>query len=655
MLTLRHRVLLLCLSALLLAGLAIACAAWWREAQWQQRLDQAAQLPLRQAWDGVDRQWRRALADALDKVQAAGALPDDAIGLHKRLAAAVPVDAGWVLEVYDARQQRLAPSDGQSVGKPSLAPLLDGVALAALAGGPRADQAGLRLRDLASEGQGGPVLAVLARPLDDGRVLAIGADLRPWLRQLETALGSTVGLMSPRGLLLAGVPAPSTQAVQLALPAIGAPPSRPAAWLRGARPTPVSAPAIGWTPWLLLAAVGGVFVAALALGMRHLIAPLLRPAALLEALAEGQLQARADDSDLPGSPEAARLARAAERLRAELRALDALRDERQRVGAQQARLMRRQMRQLAGMLDAAGRQEIMGQLGDEGTQGIGDDGQPQLVRLASLLGRLTALVGRQHARVLELLRELQDSVATREKFASLQQELAIARQIQQAILPRGAPPLPQVSIDATMIPAREVGGDFYDWFALDEHRLALAVADVSGKGVPAAFFMAVTRTLMRSTVAFVDDLADAIARLNNGLAQDNEQTMFVTLFYAVLDTRSGVLDYVNAGHNPPLLRRADGSVQWLARGRNPALGAFEGLAFRADQVRLAPGDGLLLYTDGVTEAQTADGQLFGEDALVQALQADGPSPVPGVVAAVRAFEAGAPQADDITCVWVQRG
>jgi len=647
---LRHRVMLLWLSTMLLAAVAMACASALREAQWQQQLDQAAQMPLRQAWDSADRQWRRALADALDALQKDGALPVDPAALRARLATAAPLASGRMVEVYDARRQRVA----MSADTPTLAPLLDGVALAALAASPRGDLAGVRLRDPDSEAWGGPALAVMARPLSDGRVLAIGADLRPWLRQLEVALGSAVGLLSPRGLLLSGVPAASAKPVQLALPAPGAPLARPAAWLRSARPTPASAPPTGWAPWLLLAAAGGLFAATLALAMRRFMGPLLRPVALLEALAEGQLQAPAEDADMLAGHEAARLARAAERLRTELRALDALRDERQRVAAQQARLMRRQMRQLADMLDADGRQEIMGQLSDEGTQGLGDDGQPQLVRLASLLGRLTSLVGRQHTRVLALLRELQDSVATREKFASLQQELAIARQMQQAILPRGAPPLPQVSIDATMIPAREVGGDFYDWFALDEHRLALVVADVSGKGVPAAFFMAVTRTLLRSTVAFVDDPAEAMARLNDGLAADNEQTMFVTLFYAVLDTRSGVLDHVNAGHNPPLLRRADGRVQWLARGRNPALGAFEGMAFRADQVTLAPGDGLLLYTDGVTEAQTIEGRLFGEDALVQALQADGASPVPGVVAAVRAFEAGAPQADDITCVWVRR-
>ena len=585
-LDLRHRVLLLWLSSLLLAASAIACAGWLREAQWQQQLDVAAQMPLRQAWAHADRQSRRTLADALDALLKAGALPADAAGLRARLAAAAPAGSGWLLEVYDSGQQRVA----LSADTPGLAPLLDGVALSNLAASRRgdsaghpADIAGVRLRDADSEAWGGPVLTVLARPLGDGRVLAIGADLRPWLRQLELALGGAVGLLSPRGLLLTGVPAPSAQPVQLALPAPGALDSRPAAWLRSARPTPASVPATGWTPWLLLAAVGAVYAAALALAMRRFMGPLLRPVALLEALADGRLQAPAEDADMLAGSEAARLARAAERLRTELRALDALRDERQRVAAQQARLMRRQMRQLAGMLDADGRQEIMGHLSDEGTQGLGDDGQPQLVRLASLLGRLTSLVGSQHTRVLELLRELQDSVATREQFASLQQELAIARQMQQAILPRGAPPLPQVSIDATMIPAREVGGDFYDWFALDEHRLALVVADVSGKGVPAAFFMAVTRTLLRSTVAFVDDPAEAMARLNDGLAADNEQTMFVTLFYAVLDTRSGVLDHVNAGHNPPLLRRADGSTQWLARGRNPALGAFEGLAFRADQ------------------------------------------------------------------------
>ena len=653
-LDLRARVVAIWAGALVLAASAIVGVAAMREVQWHDRLEQAAALPLRQAWDATQLALQRRLDAALQPLMNAVAPADG--GAPVALPRPGPELA--LLELYDPQGRRQASSSTL----PDAAPLLDEAAWAAAQRDGQA--AGVRLRDGASEPVGGPVLLVQARRLPDGRVLAAALDLRPELRALERQLGGGVGLTSPRGLLLAGAPPPraagALPGVRLALSAPGAPTTRVAAWLLAGRPAEALPPPTGWAPLWLALFVLAVFGVALTLALQRIMRPLLRPMAQLEALAEGRLQAGADDADALALPEAARLARAAERLRHELRALDALRDERQRVAAQQARLMRRQMRQLAGMLDAVGRQEILGQLVDEDTslrpRSHTDDGQPQLVKLASLLGRLTALVGRQHTRVLELLRELRESVATREQLAGLRQELAIAHQMQQAILPRGAPPLAGMAIDATMIPARDVGGDFYDWFALDEHRLALVVADVSGKGVPAALFMAVTRTLLRAHAALAADPAQVLARLNDGLAADNEQTMFVTLFYAVLDLRSGELIYVNAGHNPPLLRRANGTVLALASGRNPALGAFEGLDFQADRAQLDAGDGLLLYTDGVTEAQTADGLLFGDAALRQVLEstAADDSPVARVVASVRAFEAGAPQADDITCVWVRR-
>lgn len=656
-LSLRRRVLLLGLAALVVTCVAAAVAALLREAQWRAQLDLAARLPLQQAWAGSTERARDTLAARLDQVQRDGAVAAsvdaaDAAALSQRLAQAAANGGLVQLDVYD-RSRRLRAS---SSAAGAVQPLVDAGSLLALgqAGAASAQHAGVRLRDLGREG-GSPALYVLVRRLDDGSALAAALDLRALMQAAERQLGQPLALTSPRGLLLVGLPPPPDQRHTLRLPGLAPGDARPAALLQAARPDTAAAPPLGWAPLAWLALIPLVFGASLAFALRRLMAPLLGPVRQVEALAEGRLQAGADDADtlasIEAGGEAARLARAAERLRTELRALDALRDERQRVAAQQTRLLRQQLRALADMLDPAGRNEILAELGDEGT----DDGRPQLARLATLLARLTTLVGTQQGRLLQLLRELQDSVHTRELFASLQQELEIARRMQQAILPRGAPPTPQLTLDATMIPAREVGGDFYDWFMLDDRRLALVVADVSGKGVPAAFFMAITRTLLRSTAAFVSQPAQVLARLNDELAAENDETLFVTLFYAVLDLQTGQLDSVNAGHNPPLLRRADGSVQALPRGRNPVLAAWPGLQFQADRSWLAPGDGLLLYTDGLTEAQDGAGALFGEPALAAALAGAGAQPVQPLVAAVRRFENGAPQFDDITCVWLRYG
>lgn len=636
MFTLRRRVLLLWLLALLAVCGAALAATLLREAQWRQRLDQTAQRPLQQAWASTAAQAQKLLSARLDRLQ------------QDPAAIAVDADGPVQLDRYDRQRHLLASSAGANAQ-----PLVDAGSLLALgqAGAQRAQQAGVRLREASADGS--PALYVLARRLDDGQVLAAALDLRGLLQAAERQLGQPLALASPRGLLLLGPALPADQRHTLPLPGLAPGDARPAALLQAARPDAAAAPDPGWAPLAWLATIPLVFALSLAFAFRRLMAPLLGPLRQVEALADGRLQAGADDADtlasIEAGGEAERLARAAERLRTELRTLDALRDERQRVAAQQTRLLRQQLRALADMLDPAGRNEILAELGDEGT----DDGRPQLARLATLLARLSTLVGTQQGRLLQLLRELQDSVRTRELFASLQQELEIARRMQQAILPRAAPPVPQVMLDATMIPAREVGGDFYDWFMLDQDRLALVVADVSGKGVPAAFFMAVTRTLLRSTAAFVSHPAQVLARLNDELAADNDEALFVTLFYAVLDVRTGQLDSVNAGHNPPLLRRADGRVQALPQGRNPVLAAWPGLQFQADRSWLAPGDGLLLYTDGITEAQDSGGALFGQAALVGALADAGPQPVQPLVAAVRRFESGAPQFDDITCVWLR--
>jgi sigma-B regulation protein RsbU (phosphoserine phosphatase) len=235
-------------------------------------------------------------------------------------------------------------------------------------------------------------------------------------------------------------------------------------------------------------------------------------------------------------------------------------------------------------------------------------------------------------------------------------EMTSAASIQRAMLP---PPLPRdscggkVALHATMRPAREIGGDFYDYFPIGEDRLGIVIGDVSGKGVPASLFMAMTRTIIRLVARQDDDLAAGIGRANALLSADNDSAMFVTLIYGVLDIPSGGFTYCNCGHNPPLVVRADGSRERLTLTGLP-LGVMPDAAYATREIVLAPGDRLVLYTDGITEASTEDGAEFGEarlEAAVDALRHAAPlAMVDGIVERVDAFAAGAPQADDITCL-----
>jgi sigma-B regulation protein RsbU (phosphoserine phosphatase) len=235
-------------------------------------------------------------------------------------------------------------------------------------------------------------------------------------------------------------------------------------------------------------------------------------------------------------------------------------------------------------------------------------------------------------------------------------EMASAASIQRAMLP---PPLPQgscagrLALHAVMRPAREIGGDFYDFFQIGDNRLGIVIGDVSGKGVPASLFMAITRTVIRLVARQDDDLAIGIGRANALLSAENDSAMFVTLIYGVLDFTTGMLTYCNCGHNPPLVIRGDGAREKLMLTGLP-LGVMPDAEYATRAIVLAAGDRLFLYTDGVTEASTEDGAEFGEWRLEAAIDELRHSParnmVEDLVQRVDAFAAGAPQADDITCL-----
>lgn len=241
-------------------------------------------------------------------------------------------------------------------------------------------------------------------------------------------------------------------------------------------------------------------------------------------------------------------------------------------------------------------------------------------------------------------------------------ELNVASNIQRDMLPNIFPAFPERSefdIYATMDPAKEVGGDFYDFFMIDQRHLAIIIADVSGKGVPAALFMVIAKTIIRNQAQSSLSPAEIFTRANEQLCENNGEGLFVTAYMGILDLQTGVLTYANAGHNPPLLRQSGGQFQWLKLRPGFVLAGMEGMRYKEFQVTLSPGDSLFMYTDGVTEATNAALELYGENRLETALnqqQADSISPEPllsYVKAQVDAFVAGAPQADDITMLGIQ--
>ena len=241
----------------------------------------------------------------------------------------------------------------------------------------------------------------------------------------------------------------------------------------------------------------------------------------------------------------------------------------------------------------------------------------------------------------------------------MQEELDVGRQIQLSMVPTRFPSLAGADLWGTLRPAREVGGDLYDFFMPSDDVLWLCIGDVSGKGVPAALLMAVTKTLIKSFALGETSPARVLARANNELSTDNESSMFVTAFIARLELPNGRLVYTNAGHNPPLVRRSDGQVERLATRHGPVLGAVGGISFGESETRLFAGDSLLMYTDGVSEALDPDGDLYGECRLQAVLNCavavSAKELATAVVADVDRFANGAEQADDITLLAFQYG
>ena len=276
------------------------------------------------------------------------------------------------------------------------------------------------------------------------------------------------------------------------------------------------------------------------------------------------------------------------------------------------------------------------------------------IRKKDEIGALARAIGKMETDIVQYVEDLTAVTAERERIGA---ELNVATQIQADMLPRIFPPFPErreFDIYATMTPAREVGGDFYDFFLVDQDHLAVVIADVSGKGVPAALFMVIAKTLIKNHAQAGMAPSRVFETVNNQLCENNEAGMFVTAFLGVLEISTGRFTYVNAGHNPPLAALGGRPYDWLPSKRGFVLAGMEDVHYQQQEIILHPGDCIFLYTDGVTEALNPNNVLYSEErlkAFFKGADLVGKSleeQLKLLHGDIAAFAAGAEQADDIT-------
>lgn len=661
---LRTRITGIVAAALLLTVLGLLGGSLLREQVLRQRLAESAQTALAAQWAEALAAEDQVLEQAFDKLLA-----------QHQLAPALRQGEPGALALALERAG-LTPGPGQALtlaallgagrapllqGRAPPGPLLDADSLERASVGEAAD--GLRLPGA------GHVLVLSTRRLPgpgDALVLALARDASELLAQMAGHTGAALVLLDLHGRLLHSTDATLWQAAadRVALRGAqyaeleldrrsyavsGVPVQDLAGHAAGtlimlADQTPTAQAsrflgrlALGGTALLVLAVLLGLNAY-----LRRSLRPLERSIDALQALAQGDASVQLPYS---GRDEIGRIARAVATFRRNAEELAAARALRERMRRRQERLLHGKLQALA----EATQQPLV--------LPAGHSDEEQLRQLAGVMNELSGRLIAQHRQLTGMVEELREALVTKTRLAGLEQELQIAAQVQLSILPREAPRDPRVQLHCHITPAREVGGDFYDYYLLDAQQLGFVIADVSGKGVPAALFMTITRTLLKATAQFVAEPTRCVAQLNDLLAAENEQMMFVTLFYGVLRLDTGELRYVNAGHNPPYLLRSDGEVTPLARTGGIAVAVSEDFPYRHGRVDLRAGDQVFLYTDGVTEAFDPDGQEYGDARLSQALHAalaatdHLPEPVVAhVLTDVHRFERGAPQADDITCV-----
>lgn len=273
------------------------------------------------------------------------------------------------------------------------------------------------------------------------------------------------------------------------------------------------------------------------------------------------------------------------------------------------------------------------------------------VRSTDEVGRLTSAFGTMQTELKKAMASLVETAAARERIES---ELRIARSIQMGLVPKTFPPFPKredVDLYALLEPAREVGGDFYDFFLLQDNQLCLVAGDVSGKGVPAALFMAVVRTFIRAMARDVSSPAELMQRVNDEMAEQNDSCMFVTLFLGLVDLDTGNLRYALGGHEPPIVTDGYGSASTMGSPDGAIVGVMEGVTFDEAEYVIQSGDMLILFTDGVTEAMNGDGGFYGRERLIHAVEksrGNSEEHIRSIRADVADFVKDTEQSDDIT-------
>ena len=289
--------------------------------------------------------------------------------------------------------------------------------------------------------------------------------------------------------------------------------------------------------------------------------------------------------------------------------------------------------------------------------GEGNFDKKILVKSTDEVGQLAKRFNEMQDNLRGYLENIKRVTAEKERIGA---ELSVATQIQADMLPRIFPPFPEhkeFEIYATMNPAKEVGGDFYDMFLVDDDHLALVIADVSGKGVPAALFMVIAKTLIKNRAQMGDSPSEVLSTVNEQLCEGNEAELFVTVWLAVIEISTGKGFAVNAGHEHPALKHKDGKWELVKYKHAPAVATMEGMRFKQHEFTLNQGDFLYVYTDGVTEATNADNELFGEDRLLAALNKEldvAPDKLlKNVKSDIDSFVANAPQFDDITMLGIK--
>ena len=408
---------------------------------------------------------------------------------------------------------------------------------------------------------------------------------------------------------------------------------------------------------------------ALYLYLRHALSPLTEGVQVLDALSRGDTQATVKIAGERGKDELARIALAVNTFRNQTLALRRHRRRATRRQRQEGRFIRSEMTRLATTLDETEREDILNDLAEieapkEDDEGAQAEVQPDMEMAGDLqvmglaFQKMADRVGVQQERLRKLVAELQEALRTQTAYLALQHDLQVATRVQRSFLPGERLDTEGAHIHAAMQTAREVGGDFYDFFPLDDDRTVIVIGDVVGKGVPASLFMAVTRTVIRATSRYVEDgPGKCLEMVNDTLADASREDVFVTVFYGIFDRRDGTLRYANGGHNPPVLL-APGQAELLPLTGGVALAMFDGLTYDDGEVVIPPDGKLFCYTDGVPESTDLQEEEFGYDRMRENLLAnDDRSPSDTIEAMLRRVEdfAGeAEQFDDIAMLVLSR-